>query len=217
MEKPKMSYNSKINKKEIDLILIGFDYDKPTQETITWFQGVNLPISNPKFNIHRINDLKAVSGKLKNLLLNENYSLEIFLGHGVEDGLLGADKNSGLKHSIIYGIKVISSIPGALFAFCCHSARRFGRVYSSFQDKSFMGFRGELPIPEEVYQLVKIVFQKTANDIITSESITKEHEDNFKRIIDDIIKKAHSGQIQCENSFLIELWLNQYKVQLLRL
>lgn len=212
-----MLNNSKISQEDIDLILIGFDYDVQTKETITWLQELNLPISNPRFRIHKIHDLKTVSEKLEKLLGNKNYSLEIFLGNGVEDGLLGADKNSGKKHSIIYGIKMISSMPGSLFAFCCNSARKFGRKYSTHQKKVFMGFKNELPIPEEIYHLVKGVFQQTANDIIKSEGIEKKHEDGLKKMVDDIIEKAHSGQIECENSFLIELWLNQYKVQLLRL
>jgi hypothetical protein len=215
-----MTNDTILNQTKTDLILFGFQYDKVTNQTITW---LDLSLPNSKMNIHKLNDVHTFQETLANLISNKNYKLEMFCGHGIGIGLLGPEQNNDLKqhitinnlrHSIFYTTEMVSTLPGSLFAFCCNSAKTFGKSYGTFIGKVFLGFKDELPFPEEIYSLVKEAFQRTALEIIKSGQIESKHEVFLKSVIDEIIEKAHNGEVVCENPFLIELYLNQFKVHL---
>jgi hypothetical protein len=94
-----------------------------------------------------------------------------------------------------------------MFAFCCDAAHNFGSVYTSFKGKQFMGFTGEIPLPKELYEDFKNIFQSIGRDIIQSGGILAKHREMFLKEVDKLIVNSDNYK----NPTLIKIWLTDYK------
>ena len=147
------------------------------------------------------------------MLEDKTKRIEIFCGHGSSTGLFGPQHRqvagsilSDLS-SIIYDVDMITDTPSSMFAFCCQAAQIFGRVFSSYKDKQFMGFMDDIPFPLELYEDLKYVFQTVAKDIIQRGRISSIHREMFFAKLDEI----GSQHVDYQNPALIDLWLYEYK------
>ncbi len=193
------------------VFLIGFSYDRPTKETFSWIRNL-LPNAMERSNVLRFHDDNFSRETLEQELRNEFERVEIFCGHGDIDGLYGPPYNLQspdiLKniHTIIYDGEMVCPGPSAMFAFCCSAGDSFGRVFSSLPGNTFMGFKGDLYFPRELYGDLKNIFQILANDIIQTGIIEKRHEKIFIEEIDKLISNVQSKYKYADlmGSYLLE-------------
>lgn len=202
-----------------NIFLIGFKYDNATNLTFPWISDNNFLASYDNANIYRFHiGSNQEKQRLKDLIGNDDPDLitvEIFLGHGQDDALLGPSQGlfQGLfkSHAPFYEMGMISTLPSSLFAYSCFSAKKFGLKYSSSQNKVFMGFMDKVFLPYEVLSELKRIFQDVAEDIVKKGKIEKFHEERFKGLITDLMENVRAGRIECESTDkLLESWLKPY-------
>ena len=199
------------------IYLIGFAYDQLTTQTATWIRDV---LSSRKANqkqVLRFSDNTCTKDELRNSLLDTTPRVEIFCGHGCSDGLFGPDHAQAAgsiltdPRFVIYDFDMITPTPSSMFAFCCHAGKNFGRAFTALQDKRFMGFKDDVPLPIELYDDLKYVFQTVAKDIIIKGEIEENHHDMFLERLHQIASQSSSYQ----NPTLLELWLGEYQKYLM--
>lgn len=195
-----------------------FSYDAITAQTVTWIRDILVSRQVNQDKIVRFSDSsKSSKEELTRSLEDKATRIEIFCGHGSNTGLFGPPQmqpaGSILRDPsfVIYDADMITDTPSSMFAFCCQAAHTFGRVFSSYKDKQFMGFKDDIPFPLELYEDLKYVFQTVAKDIIQKGHISRVHRDMFLDKLDEIY--SQSGAYQ--NPTLVELWLYEYKKHLM--
>lgn len=176
----------------INVFLVGFSYDPPTAQTITWIKDI-LSKSSKEDKILRFHDADFKKADLI-LELNKKFErVEIFCGHGENEGLNGPPHHEINPdffkdiHSIIYDVQMITTGPSSMFAFCCSAAKKFGRAFVSLKGNRFIGFNDEIPFPKELYDDLKYIFQKITKDIIQKGKIEEIHQTMFIQEIDNLI------------------------------
>lgn len=201
-----------------DLIvyLIGFSYDAPTTKMAGWLKEILASRKVQQSKIVRFGD-KCNKDQLAKALAEKTPRIELFCGHGNGSGLYGPPQQevagsvlSDLT-SIIYDVEMITETPSSMFAFCCQAAQVFGRIFSSYKDKQFMGFRDDIPFPLELYDDLKYVFQTVAKDIIQHGRIERRHRQMFLEKLDEIARQP----VDFQNAVLIDLWLAEYRKHLM--
>lgn len=196
----------------IYIFLIGFSYDTPTRQTFTWIKNI-LSKSNKQDKILRFHDANFKKTDLIAELDKNLGRVEIFCGHGESDGLNGPPYHKINPdffkdiHSIIYDAGMITTGPSSMFAFCCSAAKNFGRAFASVKGNNFIGFKGELPFPPELYDDLKYIFQLIAKDIIQKGKIEIEHELMFFKEIEELIENVE----KYKNPEIIGPYLLEYK------
>lgn len=197
---------------DVHILLVGFSYDTPTKQTYTWIENV-LSESAAQHRVLRFHNEGLAKSILEATLVNIRGRIEIFCGHGSSEGLYGPPFLATLpmllkdRHSIFYNIGMITPGPSSMFAFCCGAANKFGRMFAAQKGNLFIGFKGDLPFPQELYGDLKYVFQIVAKDIIERGKIESTHEKMFIQEIDKLIDT--SGKYK--NPTLAEIWLEEYK------
>jgi hypothetical protein len=201
----------------IRVFLIAFSYDGVTKELVKWLHNILTSRSVNQKRIVRFTDGGVdVKEQLTEALRDSSPRIELFCGHGCTSGLLGSPRfqvvGSILSDLtfVVYDTEMITETPSSLFAFCCHAARTFGRVFASYKEKQFMGFDGEIPFPVELYDDMRYAFQSVSRNIITSGRISSLHQAMFLEKIDEIDSQAHLYQ----NPKLVKMWLHNYRKQL---
>ena len=198
----------------IKVYLIGFSYDTLTAQTFTWIKDILASRKVSQDKIVRFTDGKNCSKEsLAKSLEDDNARVELFCGHGCNGGLFGpphaqpAGSILSDSNHVIYDMDMISFTPSAMFAFCCQAAQNFGRVFTSYKDRQFMGFKDDVPFPIELYEDLKYVFQTVAKDIIQQGRISAEHKAMFLEKLNEVESQSASYQ----NPTLIEIWLDEYR------
>lgn len=202
--------------KDTVVYLIGFSYDAPTGQMFNWLCDILSSRKNDRERVVRFTDSQFSRQDLSGLLKSDQKRVELFCGHGCYTGLFGPPQGeiagSILKEltSIIYDQDMITETPSSMFAFCCQAAHTFGRVFSAYKDKQFMGFVDDVPFPVELYDDLKYVFQAVAKDIIQAGRILPRHREIFIDKLYDVRSKAHEFM----NPTLVELWLDEFEKHL---
>lgn len=199
---------------QLRVFLISFSYDAVTTQMGTWLSGVLTSRNVEQTRIFRLHDnMRSRRENLEELLQDQNPRIELFCGHGSAIGLCGPPQSevtgsilSDLR-MIIYDIEMITETPSSMFAFCCQAGERFGRAFAALRDKQFMGFKGEIPFPLELYDDLKYLFQTVACSIIQDGRISGAHREMFLDRLDEI----GSQSVSYENPTLIGLWLDEYR------
>lgn len=221
--------------REMQIVLIGFAYDEVTNHTSKWL-GKNSVGNAEKASVIRVNEINTGRAKLEELLFEEPLTdrVEIFCGHGDFDSLLGPPGNcpsdkelSNTKHSIFYDKDKLSTaydirrasgkpVRIAMFAFCCRSAREFGRKFSSFKYRSFIGFNDDLPLHDDLWDVLGDICQNTSRLIAKSGEATQELERGVQRMYDEAIDSYLTKRRKSRHPFLMKLYLEEHKAQLRR-
>lgn len=203
--------------RNLRVFLVAFSYDTATSQLATWLKKVLTSRRIDQSRIVRLSEAGVdIKEELTDALRDKVVRVELFCGHGIASGLLGPPRLqvvgsilSDLSF-VVYDNEMITETPSSLFAFCCHAARKFGRVFSSYDEKQFMGFNDEIPFPVELYEDMKYVFHTVSKDIIMSGQISRLHGRMFLEKIDEIGSQAPL----CQNPKLIKVWLHAYRKRL---
>lgn len=208
--------------RNLSVFLMAFSYDSATGQLATWFHKVLTSRNIDQSRVLRFSndggDIKGVDIKeeLTMALQDKTVRVELFCGHGIGTGLLGPPRLQVVgsilsdRSFVVYDTEMITETPSSLFAFCCFAARRFGRVFASYNEKQFMGFDDEIPFPVDLYEDMKYVFHSVSKDIIISGRISQSHGKMFLEKIDEIASQAHL----CRNPKLVRVWLHSYQKRL---
>lgn len=178
------------------VLLIGFSYDRATKQTYSWIQNI-LSKSDAKNRVCRFHNKDFRKSDLVAKLDEGLNRVEIFCGHGSNDGLYGPPFNEMspdiLKelHHIIYDTTMQRTGPSSMFAFCCGTAGRFGREFSSLKDNRFIGFNDDIPLADGLYSDLKFIFQTMAKDIIEKGRIEGDHAEFFLKEINSLIEELN--------------------------
>jgi len=201
----------------LSVFLMAFSYDTATNQLATWVQKVLISRNIDQNRVFRFSDGGVdVKDKLTEALKDKVVRVELFCGHGVPSGLLGPPRLHVVgsilsdRSFVVYDNEMITATPSSLFAFCCFAARKFGRVFASYDEKQFMGFHDEIPFPVDLYEDMKYVFQSVSKDIIISGRISQSHGSMFLDKIDEIALQADLYR----NPKLIRMWLHSYRKHL---
>jgi hypothetical protein len=202
----------------IKIYLIGFSYDPPTTQMSAWLRDILSSRKISQDNIVRFNDDSDCSREsLARILADGTPRVEVFCGHGVGHGLSGPPRVQAAGSIlndlsfVIYDTDMITVTPSSMFAFCCQAARNFGRVFTSYKDKQFMGFKDDIPFPIELFDPLKYVFQTVAKDIIQTGGISPNHKNMFLEKIKEIALQSSNYQ----NPTLVQMWLDEYSKHLM--
>lgn len=189
------------------VFLIGFSYDRPTKEMYTWTKDF-LSQTHAASRVFRFNGENFSKQKLAEQLDQELNRVEIFCGHGSSKGLFGPPFNELSQdilkevHHIIYDADMQRLGPSSMFAFCCGTAAEFGREFVSLRDNRFIGFQNDIPLANELYGDLKLIFQTIARSIIQKGRIENEHAEYFtsqiQALLDDL--KRNPGKYSFPNT-----------------
>jgi len=202
--------------KDTLVYLIGFSYDPPTAQMFEWLREILASRKIDRTRVLRFTEAQQTRQDLAHALRDGKKRVELFCGHGCYTGLFGPPQaeiaGSILKDltSIVYDADMITETPSSMFAFCCQAAHTFGRVFSAYKDKQFMGFADDVPFPLELYDDLKYAFHTVAKDIIRSGQILPRHQEIFLEKLREINSQAHTYK----NPTLVHLWLYEFEKHL---
>jgi hypothetical protein len=221
------------DRQPVKVVLIGFAYDEVTTQTARWLKNIKIQKTSVT-TVVEVGDINTARQALNELLNEEPATnrVEIFCGHGDFDSLLGPPDNtssdkhlSSVRHSIFYDTRKLEEaydirqehgrpVQISMFAFCCRSAREFGRKFSSYRNRSFLGFNDDLPLHDDMWDALSDLHAKITQSITRAGRIDEQLERGVLRMYDEAIDSYTSQRRQSRHPFLMKLYLEEHKAQL---
>jgi hypothetical protein len=208
------------------VILLGFDYDELTKQTVTWFNDLTIPLAVGPENLYRIHDTEMRKAEILETFkkIRNSKRVEVFCGHGDYDALLGppeglpTDLSIGdIAHAVVYDDGMIIPNRGCMFAFSCRAGKALGRTYGALEGKVFLGFKDDLPMhfDKAFVSRLRRIFGLVAQEVINTGSVLPAHETLLRRLYDDMISELLDDN-SCKQKFLLKLYMQEHKSQIIR-